>query len=75
MQALPSLASTAAVGTAQASAPGGAGEEDGWAAFMDAANPPDPASSTQQPATEDHWDAFQVEFHIVTALDSSSGYI
>ena len=74
MQAPPSLASTSAASTSQALAPGAAGEEDGWAAFMDAANPPAPASSTLQPAAEDHWDAFQVEALFLTALNSSSSW-
>lgn len=55
--------STAAASSSQAAAPTAAGaEEDNWAAFMDAANPPVPADaqSPQQPAIEDHWDAFQV---------------
>ena len=62
MQAPPSMPSTAADRTSQASASGAAGADDGWAAFMDAATVPLPATSTQHHALEDHWDAFQVGF-------------
>ena len=68
LQAPPPSASTATASTSQASAPGATGEEDGWAAFMDVANPSVPATANQQPATEDHWDAFQVAAVLMLAL-------
>lgn len=73
LQALPHSDSTATASTSQASVPGVAGEEDGWAAFMDAAAPPLPGTATQQPASEDHWDAFQVAPLVMLASSVTLG--
>ena len=66
LQTPPAASTVPAANATEPAAPAAAiPEEDSWAAFMDAANPPASASGALQPAadtSDDHWDAFQVDF-------------
>ena len=75
LQTPPAASTAPAASATEPAAPAAATpEEDSWAAFMDAANPPALASGALQPAvdtSDDHWDAFQVDFSMQSYLSDT----